>query len=314
MDSSLEDHGIETLTHSKSGSTCQVHEIGATVLVFHPSPNKYCEVLFVSRDAVLNGSKAIRGGIPVVFPIFGPPTEEGSDMPQHGFARTNLWKLVSSKDEDSQATMIWRLDVKSDDATIESRGTKGLWAPSETAPACQLEYTICLTATSMTCTLTMNNTGSVTFPAQALFHTYYEVHNQAALDTTKCYVKGLEGYERIDKVDSTKNGMETDELVVLEGETDRVYNPPADKNKVDVTLTLEGPYKIQAEASGHVDNQEVPMSCVVWNPYQVKAKAMSDFGDDQYHEMICVEPGMLGQHTLEPGKTAVAQQIITVLD
>lgn len=35
-----------------------------------------------SKDAILDGSKAIRGGIPVVFPIFG--TDEKIKLPQHG--------------------------------------------------------------------------------------------------------------------------------------------------------------------------------------------------------------------------------------
>ena len=28
---------------------------------------------------------------------------------------------------------------------------------------------------------------------------------------------------------------------------------------------------------------------VVWNPWDKKAKAMSDFGDDEYKRMVCVE-------------------------
>ena len=45
--------------------------------------------------AKLDGSKAIRGGIPVVFPNFGP----WKLGPQHGFARISTWD-VAEKDED----------------------------------------------------------------------------------------------------------------------------------------------------------------------------------------------------------------------
>jgi len=81
-DSSERKHGVFMLYHSKSGSIAAIHEHGATILSWHPSPaDGMCEALFVSRDAKLDGSKAIRGGIPVVFPIFGPP-EDDSEMPQ----------------------------------------------------------------------------------------------------------------------------------------------------------------------------------------------------------------------------------------
>jgi glucose-6-phosphate 1-epimerase len=31
----------------------------------------------------------------------------------------------------------------------------------------------------------------------------------------------------------------------------------------------------------------------IWNPWVEKAKGMSDFGDDEYKQMICVEPGFV---------------------
>ena len=30
---------------------------------------------------------------------------------------------------------------------------------------------------------------------------------------------------------------------------------------------------------------------VVWNPWAEKAKAMTDFGDEEYKQMLCVEAG-----------------------
>ena len=45
--------------------------------------------LFVSKRSVFDGKKAIRGGVPFVFPIFGP----SSVMPQHGFARISRLKF-----------------------------------------------------------------------------------------------------------------------------------------------------------------------------------------------------------------------------
>jgi len=52
------------------------------------------ERLFVSSKSLLDGSKPVRGGIPIVFPCFGPPIlPEHSRLSQHGFARSEEWKV-----------------------------------------------------------------------------------------------------------------------------------------------------------------------------------------------------------------------------
>jgi len=42
---------------------------------------------------------------------------------------------------------------------------------------------------------------------------------------------------------------------------------------------------------------------VVWNPWDKRAKAMSDFGDDEYKRMVCVEAAAIEKPvTLKPGE------------
>ena len=42
---------------------------------------------------------------------------------------------------------------------------------------------------------------------------------------------------------------------------------------------------------------------VVWNPWDKKAKAMADFGDDEYKHMLCVEAAAIERPiTLKPGE------------
>ena len=42
---------------------------------------------------------------------------------------------------------------------------------------------------------------------------------------------------------------------------------------------------------------------VVWNPWDKKAKAISDFGDDEYKYMLCVEAAAIEKPiTLKPGE------------
>jgi glucose-6-phosphate 1-epimerase len=64
---------------------------GATVISWKYN-NK--EMLFVSSEAKLDGSKPVRGGIPLVFPCFGAPTHpDHLNLPSHGFARNQIWTL-----------------------------------------------------------------------------------------------------------------------------------------------------------------------------------------------------------------------------
>ena len=142
--------------------------------------------MFLSRDAKLDGSKAVRGGIPLVFPQFGQPDKS---MPQHGFLRTNFWKADDSSvyDNAEGASITYKLDLKD---VKNSRG--GAWG-EDTQYDCSFAYTIKIDAKSITTTLRISNTGSKAFPFQTLLHTYYYVHDHAALDGSKCYVAGLEG-------------------------------------------------------------------------------------------------------------------------
>ncbi|KAI6047629.1 galactose mutarotase-like domain-containing protein [Pisolithus marmoratus] len=90
--------GRVVLSHPK-GASLELLLFGATITSWKagsqrsPEPT---ERLFLSSRAVLDGSKPVRGGIPIVFPCFGPPVHpEHTRLPQHGFARNELWKFDS---------------------------------------------------------------------------------------------------------------------------------------------------------------------------------------------------------------------------
>jgi glucose-6-phosphate 1-epimerase len=49
----------------------------------------------------------------------------------------------------------------------------------------------------------------------------------------------------------------------------------------------------------------------LWNPWTEKAKGMSDFGDDEYKQMVCIEPGSVsGWQTLDAKDTWEGGQAI----
>lgn len=76
-------------------NSCDIYLWGGTVTSWKQNN---IEKIFVSEKALFNGVKAIRGGIPIVFPVFGQPSKiplpsdanpsilsmEKNPMAQHG--------------------------------------------------------------------------------------------------------------------------------------------------------------------------------------------------------------------------------------
>lgn len=260
-----------TIKHSASGASCTIHDFGATVVSFKTGVGKEC--LFLSRDAKKDGSKAIRGGIPLVFPQFGQPDKS---MPQHGFLRSNFWTVNESSafDEAESAGISYSLALKD---VKNSRG--GVWDEA-TQFDCECVYSIKIGGSSMTTSLEIKNTGDKAFGFQTLQHTYFLVEGGAAQDPAQCYVKGLEGYTVSDKI-SNEEYICSGDPVTIPDNVDRVYNPPKGKDAVEVTIGVGNNKTIKLGATGTLDGSVYPPSCVVWNPYKEKAAAMSDFADDQ---------------------------------
>lgn len=318
---------ITELRHPLTGATCKIHEHGATVLSYVNAKGR--EILFVSKDAVLDGSKAIRGGIPLVFPIFGPPpkkadSEKQSTMPQHGFARNNKWTLVGKPTIDFGVGTVgatFRLDLK--DVT-NGRGTDNPWESNDVFNV-RLELTVELHENdTLTTELAVHNTGPAAFEFQALFHTYYRVSNGTALDPKLTFVNGLGGYAALDQLTSQTKVLRADEAVTIASEVDCIHTPPNSKSAANVTIGVGGDdegkdvVEMQCEATitgasakGSEAATAVPVSVVVWNPFVEKAAAMGDFGNDEYVDMICVEPGILQRHVvLEPNHVATLRQSV----
>jgi glucose-6-phosphate 1-epimerase len=302
-----------TITHSNSGAVAQVHPFGATVISYITSHGK--ELLFLSRNAKLDGSKAIRGGIPLVFPQFGQPDPS---MPQHGFLRTNLWQVdtsESSKFDNAEAAGISL--VLPLNKAIHSRGGT-TWDKKDTELDCIVTLSINVTALSLRTTLSIENTGNKPFDFSTLMHTYYNVEN--ALDPTTCNVTGLEGYTVYDQITKEShvlgnNNNHEHPIVIVDGNVDRIYTPPPgadEKMELSVVIQTGRDKKVQLTASGQVDGQPVPVSAVVWNPHEKKAKDMSDFANDEYVNMICVEPGLLTHIPAVHNKVEFTQTLIAM--
>jgi D-hexose-6-phosphate mutarotase len=69
------------------------------------------------------------------------------------------------------------------------------------------------------------------------------------------------------------------EPIAISAETDRVYTGATE------TVTVEDPGWRRRVVVG----KRGSATTVVWNPWAAKAKAMPDFGDDEWTGMVCVE-------------------------
>src|ERR1039458_4682278 len=82
--------GLPKINTTPGRSTAEIYLHGAHITGFQK--NGEPPLLFLSRLSHFAAGKAIRGGVPVCFPWFGP--REGGGV--HGFARITEWELVAT--------------------------------------------------------------------------------------------------------------------------------------------------------------------------------------------------------------------------
>lgn len=262
------------------GTRVVVHLHGATVLSWTCRGK---EQLFLSSKSVFDNKKAIRGGIPLVFPNFGP----WSLGPQHGFARIKRWTLAKPAVKKDNGDVTATFQLEDDDETRKMWNYKF-----------RVEYTLTLSETSLVSSMVIHNTGSSSFDFTCLFHTYFRV-----ADIKEASVVGLQKLKYVDKVRGSSEFVEDKEAVTLDGNYDRVYkNSPA-------TVCIQ---------SGHKPCMRITTSnltdTVLWNPWEEKAKEMADFDDDGWHYMLCVEAGRVSSpFQLAAGEKIECGQTFTVL-
>jgi D-hexose-6-phosphate mutarotase len=274
---------LTKITLSNPNSTATIYNNGAHVSSWIPKGQR--DVLFMSSKSNFQPGKAIRGGVPIIFPWFGG-REGHPQSPAHGFARTLPW-TVAQVDRREDGACALTLELHSDKATLE------IWPYDFT-----LRFTVAAEKT-LTMTLTVVNTGSRPFTFEEALHTYLAVG-----DINKCSISGLAGSTFIDKVDGFKRKPQGPEEIVITGETDRVYL--ATQSECVVTDAAWNRKLFVAK--------ENSAATVVWNPWIAKAKAMSDFGDEDWPGMVCVETCNVADHavTLEPGTSHAMTAIVGV--
>ena len=217
------------------------------------------ERMFVSSKSALDGAKAIRGGVPVIFPQFA---EQGAGM-RHGFARVSTWRL--------------------EDSGLEEDGDNAgaAWAefclalgdlPPNLADAWphqfMLSLRVAVRANTLSMTLTVRNLGAAPFPFAAALHTYHLVPDVCAV--------------RIE-------GISSDEISIID-KLDAIYPHVAGRASMNTgsgTLTIEqsgftdavvwNPGAVDAAALADLENDEykrfVCIEPALLDPYELEPGA-----------------------------------------
>ena len=150
---------------------------------------RFRDWLFLSGASNFAEDRSIRGGVPLVFPWFGPSKTDAT-LPQHGWARTVLWQVE---------------DVAADAVTLSVQSHR--WQV-------RMKFGF---ADSLRMRFEVENQSDLAQSFECALHTYFAVD-----DARNVMISGLDGKTYLDK---TKNYARVTQSgdVHLSGETDRVY-------------------------------------------------------------------------------------------
>lgn len=250
---------------------CQavVSEYGAHVLSYQVGTKP---LLWLSTTAVWQDAKAIRGGIPICWPWFGPCpavfNKTQNVQPNHGIARTRYWQVTAQEITEQSASIEFTLAKLS------------LPWSSELVT---LVYRVELSAQALTVTLSCQEK----IRQQAALHSYFTV---ADCRSTKVSPLPLHFYDKT--TDSMQNSAS--DTCMFPAEVDRIYQQTAP------TLTIsEQDYQLNITQSGHD-------SSILWNPGIQKASQTADIAEHSWPQFVCVESAVL---SLEETTLNLSQRI-----
>ncbi|MBN1981163.1 MAG: D-hexose-6-phosphate mutarotase [Chitinivibrionales bacterium] len=244
---------------STSSATATVSLYGGQVLKFKPAGCH--EVLWVSKKSFFEKGKAIRGGIPVCWPWFGPhPIDRG--LSQHGFVRTAQWEMVEATYSGGA----------SENVRLVLRCCSEEMTPKSWPYHCTLNLVVVIGQT-LDVRLETHNLHTTPLVISAGLHSYFTVG-----DIAQVRVAGVDGAAYIDSADEKKIKIQNGPLVIGT-ETDM------DFCGVDGGCTITDPVLRRIL----VVNKTNSKATVVWNPWKEKAHSMKDMDDEEYKSMICIE-------------------------
>lgn len=270
------------LITAPDGAQAELSLLGGHLLSWRPAGAP--EQLYLSPRSEFVPGKAIRGGVPVIFPQF---SDRGPGL-RHGFARTALWELVSLEQAKDDALAVLRLR--------DSDATRQIWPH-----AFELELSVRIGGRQMDIELACENTGEASLQFTAALHTYLRV---ADLDAVS--VEGLSGLRYWDNVKKTEALQRMDLLLTGEKgvlDLDRIYFG-----------VKERPLLVAEERRQVVVRQQGFEDAVVWNPGPERCAQLPDMPPEGWSEMLCVEAASIGRPVeLQAGESWVGRQSLSLM-
>jgi len=261
------EHGFVYAEINNTRAHATVSTYSGQLLSYRPKDRQE-DLLFVSDKAYYEAGKAIKGGIPVCWPWFGPDPENRG-RPAHGFVRNRQWQVSGSESLADGSTKIIL-------SIADSEATRALWPHPFRL---DIEITV---GDTLRVELVTHNTGNDSITISQALHSYFRVG-----DITSVSVLGLDGINYIDKANDSARKTQAGPLTIS-SEVDRIYIDTSGDLTID-DASLER--KISIASSGC-------STAVVWNPWVEIAASMADLDDDDYLQMLCVETANAGPETV----------------
>ncbi len=241
------------------GATAEVFPQGACVARWAPAGAR--PVLFTSPNSAFAPGRAIRGGVPIIFPWFGPHRTQ-SAAPQHGFVRAAPWQL-DAVERGPAGEVILTFSCASE------AGQNQFWPEKS-----RLTYRVSV-GRQLALELAVENLTTHEIVFEEALHTYFAIS-----DIDRVSVSGLEGCTFIDKTDGLKRKQQAG-AVTLAAEMDRVYLATPAR-----AIVHDPDWQRRI-----VIDKAAAASSIVWNPWAEKSRGMADLGETAWRGMICVETG-----------------------
>jgi glucose-6-phosphate 1-epimerase len=251
------------------------------------TPRGQKPVLFLSSKSMFVPGKAIRGGVPIIFPWFGARAD-GLPGPAHGFARITEWTIEATELRDDGRVRITL-------TLSPTQATRALFSGNF-----QLRYRVTV-GLELELELEVRNDGSESLTYEDALHAYFAIG-----DIHPASVSGLAGTVYIDKTDGFKRKTLDSELLRVAKETDQVHLGTT------AACVLHDPVwnrRIIIEKTGSA-------STVVWNPWVEKTKGMPDMAPDDWTNMLCIETANAADDAvhLPPGASHKLSATVRVSD
>jgi len=234
------------------------------------------EQLYVSPTSRFGEGRAVRGGVPVIFPQF---SSRGT-LPRHGFLRNRGWRHVEMPTHGQHAQAVLRF--------VANDATRALW-PHEF----EAEITVSIIGQQLDIEFAVTNTGEASLEFSVALHTYLRTN-----DVLKAQLEGLQGVKYEDN-NTGQWQQQWGDVTQVVGEVDRLYHDAPS------TLTLrELGRKLAIRHAAFTD-------VVVWNPGPQKAAQLDDLPEGDWQKMLCVEAArVIDPVTLPPGEEWAGMQTL----